>query len=61
MQLSAILDAIPPEFRGTDSESGDGQRGIEISGIAYDSRRVETGDLFFALRGEAAEIGRAHV
>jgi len=60
MHLSAILDAIPPEFRGTDSESGGGDRGIEIRGIAYDSRRVETGDLFFALRGESAD-GHDHL
>ncbi len=37
-----------------------GDRGIEISGLAYDSRRVRRGDLFFALGGVHAD-GRAFV
>ena len=32
-----------------------GDTGIEIQGLFYDSRRVESGGLFFALRGSAAD------
>ena len=37
-----------------------GDAGVEISGLAYDSRRVRRGDLFFALSGVHAD-GRAFV
>ena len=33
--------------------AGDGE--TEISGLAYDSRRVEAGDLFFCVRGQRSD------
>jgi len=55
MRLSALLDALPAELRGTSGGPGAVDRETEIRGIAYDSRRVEAGDLFFALRGESSD------
>jgi UDP-N-acetylmuramoyl-L-alanyl-D-glutamate--2,6-diaminopimelate ligase len=55
MRLSALLDALPAELRGTSGGPGSVDRETEIRGIAYDSRRVEAGDLFFALRGESSD------
>jgi UDP-N-acetylmuramoyl-L-alanyl-D-glutamate--2,6-diaminopimelate ligase len=60
MNLSTLLDALPPELRATGSECPAPDRQTEIRGIAYDSRRVEVGDLFFALRGGLAD-GHEHV
>jgi len=60
MHLSALLDALPAELRGTGREPNAVDRETEISGIAYDSRRVEAGDLFFALRGGSAD-GHDHI
>ncbi|WP_433969188.1 Mur ligase domain-containing protein [Tunturiibacter gelidiferens] len=31
---------------------------VEISGVEYDSRRVERGDVFVAMRGEATDGNR---
>lgn len=39
---------------------GKGPTDLEITGLAYDSRRVKPGDVFFALRGEQAD-GRRFV
>jgi UDP-N-acetylmuramoyl-L-alanyl-D-glutamate--2,6-diaminopimelate ligase len=55
MRLSALLDALPPELRGEGCGPDAAERAIEIRGISYDSRRVEAGDLFFALRGSSTD------
>ena len=55
MLLSTLLDALSPELRGAGCEPNAAESETEIRGIAYDSRRVEAGDLFFALRGESAD------
>lgn len=48
MFFSELLEAIEP-LRVC------GETGIEIQGLCYDSRHVEPGGLFFALRGSAAD------
>ena len=60
MRLSALLDALPPELQGADRGPSAVDRETEIRGITYDSRRVEAGDLFFALRGGSAD-GHDHL
>ena len=60
MRLSALLDALPVELRATSREPSAVDRKTEIRGIAYDSRRVAAGDLFFALRGGSAD-GHDHI
>jgi UDP-N-acetylmuramoyl-L-alanyl-D-glutamate--2,6-diaminopimelate ligase len=60
MHLSELLNALPAELRGTDRGPSTVDCETEIRGIAYDSRRVEPGDLFFALRGESAD-GHDHL
>ncbi len=60
MRLSELLNALPAELRGTGRGSSAVDRETEIRGIAYDSRRVEAGDLFFALRGGSAD-GHDHL
>jgi UDP-N-acetylmuramoyl-L-alanyl-D-glutamate--2,6-diaminopimelate ligase len=51
MRLSALLSALPAEpGRPAFGNSGPGADPV-IRGLAYDSRRVKAGDLFFALRG----------
>ena len=55
MLLSALLDALPPELRSAGGKPNAAERETEIRGIAYDSRRVEAGDLYFALRGGSAD------
>lgn len=48
MKLVELFAAVP------DAELG-AQAGTEISSLAYDSRRVKQGTLFFAIRGEKAD------
>jgi len=48
MKLVELLAAVP------DAELG-AQAGTEVSSLAYDSRRVKQGTLFFAIRGEKAD------
>jgi UDP-N-acetylmuramoyl-L-alanyl-D-glutamate--2,6-diaminopimelate ligase len=55
MLLSALLGALPPELRVDGCASSAAERELEIRGISYDSRRVEAGDLFFALRGGSSD------
>jgi|GEM_PF-2894592 len=55
MRLAALLDALPAELRTHETKSDADARALEIRGISYDSRRVEAGDLFFALRGANAD------
>jgi UDP-N-acetylmuramoyl-L-alanyl-D-glutamate--2,6-diaminopimelate ligase len=55
MRLSALLDALPLELRVEGCASDASVRELEIRGISYDSRRVEVGDLFFALRGASSD------
>src|SRR5512138_927538 len=48
MTFNDLLRAIEPvEVRG--------DTGVDIRGLFYDSRRVETGGLFFALRGQESD------
>ena len=55
MLLSSLLEALPSELQLNGCESNAATRELEIRGISYDSRRVEAGDLFFALRGESSD------
>jgi len=45
MQLSEIINQVSDVLRT------DGELAVEVSGISYDSRQVETGHLFIAVRG----------
>ena len=49
MELRELIRAagVPAEIRGDDS--------VEVSGLAYDSRRVEPGTLYFCFPGERAD------
>ncbi len=57
MRLETLL-----EFAGLSSrtEGWESFRGLEITGLAYDSRRVVPGDLFIAVRGFSSD-GHSHV
>jgi UDP-N-acetylmuramoyl-L-alanyl-D-glutamate--2,6-diaminopimelate ligase len=55
MLFSSLLEALPPELQLNGYESNAASRELEIRGISYDSRRVEAGDLFFALRGGSSD------
>ena len=48
MRLAELLTAITPE-------AIDGPVDVEIADIAYDSRRVQAGSLFCALRGSVVD------
>ncbi|MHB0884297.1 MAG: UDP-N-acetylmuramoyl-L-alanyl-D-glutamate--2,6-diaminopimelate ligase [Bacillota bacterium] len=47
MRLALILQAVAPA--GVTSQSGPTE--VEVNGLAYDSRRVEAGTAFFAIKG----------
>src|SRR5688500_10422170 len=51
-QLSELMSAVPGA-RLLPSDSGAG--GAAVSGLAYDSRRVSPGDLFFCIRGAKSD------
>ena len=55
MRLSALLASLPPELAATAWIRTDPSDDPIIRGISYDSRAVSPGDLFVALRGEAAD------
>ena len=55
MRLSALLVALPPELEPTCRILGTPDDDPAVRGISYDSRLVAPGDLFFALRGSAAD------
>jgi UDP-N-acetylmuramoyl-L-alanyl-D-glutamate--2,6-diaminopimelate ligase len=71
MRLSELVAALPYAHRPLDRIAPDPEDDPVIRGIAYDSRGVAPGDLFFALRGgvadghdhlpEALELGAAAV
>src|SRR5271170_3215 len=50
MTLEQVLHGVP--LRGKLSEDS---RGVEVRGLEYDSRRVESGFLFFAFPGSRAD------
>src|SRR2546426_2814731 len=45
-------------LKGYSLRAGAGGRGVEILGLAYDSRRVRPGDAFFAIRGTRMDGNR---
>src|SRR5262245_7831910 len=53
MQLGSLLD-------GLGAVTVEGDAGVEVRGVSLDSRRVRSGDVFFALAGSATD-GRRHV
>ena len=55
MRLSTLLDALPPAAAPRRLDLAEGDVDPVIRGIAYDSRKVVPGDLFFALRGADAD------
>ncbi len=55
MRLSQLLGALPEDLTPGGPAAGAGDADPVIRGIAYDSRRVGPGDLFFALRGAEAD------
>jgi UDP-N-acetylmuramoyl-L-alanyl-D-glutamate--2,6-diaminopimelate ligase len=60
MRLSELVAFLPPEHRPVEIVAGDADDDPVIRGIAYDSRGVAAGDLFFALRGQYAD-GHDHL
>jgi UDP-N-acetylmuramoyl-L-alanyl-D-glutamate--2,6-diaminopimelate ligase len=55
MRLSTLLAALPSDLEPTRRILGTPDDDPAIRGIAYDSRLVTSDDLFFALRGSAAD------
>ena len=55
MRFSALLDALPPALAPRAVERDAPTDDPTIRGLAYDSRDVAAGDLFFALRGADAD------
>ncbi len=60
MRLSALLSSLPAELAPTAWIRTNPSDDPIIRGISYDSRAVSPGDLFVALRGEAAD-GHAYL
>jgi len=60
MRLSALIDALPNTLAPRLVVPPEAEDDPVIRGIAYDSRRVVPGDLFFALRGADAD-GHDHL
>ena len=60
MRLSVLLASLPAELAPTQWIRDDPADDPIIRGISYDSRTVSPGDLFVALRGEAAD-GHAYL
>jgi UDP-N-acetylmuramoyl-L-alanyl-D-glutamate--2,6-diaminopimelate ligase len=54
MRLSELLAALPAPLAPRSVDAGRADDPV-IRGLTYDSRRVSPGDLFFALRGAAAD------
>ena len=54
MRLSELLAALPSPPSAS-ARGGAADENPVIRGIAYDSRSVTAGDLFFALRGELSD------
>ena len=55
MRLSALLEVLPAPLAPRHISSPESAEDTVIRGIAYDSRQVAPGDLFFALRGVEAD------
>ena len=55
MTLEAVTQAVGGVYTGPES-----RKNTELTAITIDSRQVEKGGLFVAIKG-AREIGRAHV
>jgi UDP-N-acetylmuramoyl-L-alanyl-D-glutamate--2,6-diaminopimelate ligase len=51
MRLSTLLSALPPDAAPRNAEGSPVDADPVIRGLAYDSRQVTAGDLFFALPG----------
>jgi UDP-N-acetylmuramoyl-L-alanyl-D-glutamate--2,6-diaminopimelate ligase len=51
MRLSALLAALPPDAEAREAGASAAGADPVIRGLAYDSRQVTAGDLFFALPG----------
>jgi UDP-N-acetylmuramoyl-L-alanyl-D-glutamate--2,6-diaminopimelate ligase len=60
MRLSELLGALPAEHRPLETVAAEPEDDPVIRGIAYDSRGVAAGDLFFALRGSQSD-GHDHL
>ncbi|MGW8179784.1 MAG: Mur ligase domain-containing protein, partial [bacterium] len=48
MLLQKLLSEMPPTWKTTPTEDG---TDVNISSLAYDSRKVKEGSLFFAIEG----------
>ncbi|MBZ5514057.1 MAG: UDP-N-acetylmuramoyl-L-alanyl-D-glutamate--2,6-diaminopimelate ligase [Acidobacteriia bacterium] len=53
MKLGELLRGVPAPMKGNGAAGAD--PALEITSLAYDSRRAEPGTLFFAIQGEKAD------